>query len=82
MEIGNKEAKYAIHVNTETFASKYAGTIYCNTAEEYKELLEENFDQLHDSGYFSTNISNDFEVGDIELSEFDFDEDSKYYKNI
>jgi hypothetical protein len=82
MEIGNNKSKYAIHVHVSTCASKYAGTIYCNSEEEYEQLLGENFDELHEKGHFSTNISNDFEVGDIEIDEFNFTEEAEYCENV
>lgn len=81
MKIGNKKAKYAVTVTTQAWASKVCGVIYCDTEEEYEKLLDENFDELHDEGYFSTNISNDFDIGDVEIEEFNFEEDSQYYLN-
>jgi len=82
MEIGSAgTSKYSVQVYAVTSASKVAGTIHCNTKEEYENLLEENFDQLHEDGYFNINCTNDFDIGDIELDEFDFEKDAKYYEN-
>ena len=85
MEIGDKEnAKYAVTVNTMAYAYKVAGKVYCNSEEELKTLVNDNFDELHDNGHISTNISNDFEIEDYEIG---FDnlpskEDlEKYYTN-
>ena len=82
MELGDKKAKYAIQVSTKAYASKDAGVIYCNTAEEYEKLIEDNYDQILEKGHFSTNITNDFGLmSDIEIEEFNFDEDKEYYLN-
>lgn len=84
MEIGDKsKAKYAIQVSTQAMATKHAGTIYCDSVEEYDTLVEANYDELVESGYFSTNISNDFELCDTpDLSASDLEvSDLTYYVN-
>ncbi len=81
MELGDKKAKYAIQVSTKAYASKHVGVIYWNTEEEYNKLLDDNCDQIMEEGGFSTNVSNDFEVGDIDIEEIKFDEDKEYYLN-
>ena len=81
MEVGNKKAKYAIPVYTRAYASKFAGTVYCDSKEEYNNLLDENCDDLFEDGYISTNCTNDFEIGDVEIEDFNFVEESKHYEN-
>jgi len=81
MELGDKKAKYAIQVGTKSYASKHVGVIYCNTEEEYNKLLDDNFDQIMDDGHFSINVSNDFDLSDVDIEEIKFDEDKQYYLN-
>jgi len=78
IEIGDKKAKYCASVYTVAYASKYAGTVYYNTAAEYEELVDEYYNELLDKGYMSANIGNDFDLGDVEIQDEDNPE-SKYY---
>ena len=80
-DIGDVKSKYAIQVYATASASKYVGTIFCNTEEEYNQLVDDNYDLLHDEGSMSVNIHNDFDMGDIEIEEIDFSKDSKCYEN-
>ena len=81
MEIGNKKAKYAVQVYTKAYASKWTATVYCDTEEEYNKLLDDNCNEIHDKGYISTNISNDFDISDCEIDEIKFDEEKQYSLN-
>lgn len=85
MEIGDKEnAKYVVTINTVAYAYRVAGRVYCNSKDELKALIDENFDELHENGHISTNISNDFEIDDYEIDyeNLPSEEDlKKYYKN-
>ena len=72
--------KYKVPVSTFVRVSKHAGYIECDTFAEYQKILERDYDELHDKGHISTNVSNDFEVdGDVEIDEIQ-KEDFKYYK--
>lgn len=79
--IGAKSSKYAIQVYFIATASKFAGTIYCDSEEEYNKLLDENIDDFFDEGYISSNVSNDFDIGDSDVDGINFKEDCKYYLN-
>lgn len=86
MKIGNDKAKYAIPVYNVASASVYAGTIYCNTKEEYEELLNCNYDELLGAGHFNVNCHNNFDLSDSELDETstegdNFDTNKSYWEN-
>jgi len=80
IDLGDKTKKYCVQVYFTTSASKCAGNIYCDSKEEYNKILDDNIDTLYDEGYISVNCSNDFDVGDIEVEEINFDEDKSYFE--
>ena len=71
-------SKYRIPVVIETIASKYIGTIECESLKEYKEKAEDLWEAL-DYEYPTTNVSNNFDLSDWDISEVDEDM-LKYYK--
>ena len=71
--------KYKIPISIYTTASHVIGEIECDNVEEYEKLAEKFWeDQDYDAP--STNCTNDFDLGDWELSEIK-DDDLKYYAN-
>jgi len=70
-------AKYSIPVSIETIACKTIGVIECDTLEEFNKKADDLWEsQGWDSP--STNISNNFELNDWEISEVEEGE-LKYY---
>jgi len=73
--------KYRIPVHTSTYATKHAGYIECDTYEEYQQQYIDREDEFYNEGHMSTNISNDFEIGDVEVGEMFTEADIQYYKD-
>ena len=70
-------SKYKVPVSIQTIADKTIGHIECDTIEEYMEKSEALWQsQYYDSP--STNITNDFDLNDWDLSPVSED-DLKYY---
>lgn len=71
-------SKYSIPVSLQTCASHTIGTIECDTLDEFKEKAEKLWEsQGYDSP--SVNISNNFELGEWDLSEV-LEDELQYYK--
>lgn len=80
-EYGDTNAKYCVMVSTVAYASKCAGMVYCDNIEDLQSVIDDNYEDLLEEGYFSVNISNDFEVGDIDLEVSIKESDLEYYLN-
>ena len=74
LTIEKKGAKYSIPVYTKSYATKISGYIECDSLEDYNLLVDENYDGLLEEGYFSVNISNDFELSDVDLEVSNYSE--------
>lgn len=86
MKIGNEKAKYAVPLYNVAHASVYVGTVYCDTKEEYDKLVNDNYNELQNSGHFAVNVHNNFDLSDSELDESEtegdnFDKNKKYWEN-
>jgi len=80
MELGDKSKKYCMPVDMIATASICVGNIYCDTKEEYEQILNDNINDIHEKGYFNVNCHNNFDIGDGEIAEVNFDEDKQYYE--
>lgn len=69
--------KYSVPVTIQTCATKTIGVVECDTIQEYREKAEAMWEE-QGYDYPSTNISNDFEIHDWDLSEVHVS-DLKYY---
>ena len=67
-----KEKKYAVQVYMVATATKCAGVVYCDNENEYTEIVDKNSNELFESGDFSINCHNDFDLGDADIEEVDF----------
>lgn len=72
-------AKYKIPVAIQTIASKYIGTVECDSIEEYKEKAADLWES-QDFDYPTVNITNDFDLNDWDILAVNKD-DLKYYKD-
>ncbi len=79
--IGDKDKKYCIQVMMMATASNVAANIYCDTKEEYENLLNDNLNDIYNESHLDVNCHNNFDMGDGELEEVNFDKDKDYYKN-
>ncbi len=75
---GNEMCKYKIAVYIETTANHYIGDVECDSIKEYKEKSAELWESK-DYEYPTTNCSNDFDLGDWDISDLSED-DLKFYK--
>lgn len=63
-------SKYKMPVMITTTASKFIGYVECDGVEDYHDKAEELWDSL-DNESPTTNISNDFELGDFDIAKID-----------
>lgn len=71
-------AKYNIPVTIQTIASKHIGFVECDSLEEYNVKAAALWEE-QDFEYPTTNISNDFDLSDWDISMVNSD-DLRFYK--
>jgi hypothetical protein len=84
IDIGDKKSKYQVTISCKAYASKGAAYVYCNSVKELNELIEANYEDILESGTFSENVSNDFDLDDCAIEDdhgIIDDELSLYYLN-